>query len=218
MTAANASIETMSLGSRPEGIRELTRVKAREVLALVDGQGWSVAAVSERSGFTEARVRQLLTIARAERPTDQGRSPRRAAAPRKKISRRTMLDRAWVTMHIDRRLWTMDRGVRSFWLDVVMTLHQLGGPDGLRIGRYGDGFENRAEFASAHGGTEADLEALFRRSLLVSLANGGIAIPSDLGLRPWGKPPVASEPCPPRHIGRRRDRRGMARSPGNVPS
>ena len=198
MTAANASIETVSLGSRAEGIRDSTRVKAREVLALVDGQGWSVAAVSERSGFTEARVRQLLIIARAERPTDQG--PESAAdataAPRKKISRRTMLDRAWVTMHIDRRLWTMDRGVRSFWLDVLMTLHQLGGPDGLRMGRYGDGFENRAEFASAHGGTEADLEALFRRSLLVSLANGGIAIPSDLGLRPWGKPPVASGALP----------------------
>ena len=94
-------------------------------------------------------------------------------------------------MHIDRRLWTMDRGVRSFWFDVVMTLHQLGGPDGLQMGRYGDGFENRAEFASAHGGTEADLEVLFRRSLLVSLANGGIAIPSGLGLRPWGKPPAA---------------------------
>ena len=69
MTAVNAAIETMPLGSRSEGIRESTRAKAREVLALVDGQGWSVAAVSEHSGFTEARVRQLLTIARAERPS-----------------------------------------------------------------------------------------------------------------------------------------------------
>lgn len=192
MTAGIAAIEAMP--SRAEGIRDSTRAKAREVLALAEGQGWSVAAVSERFGFTEARIRQLLTIARAERPTDQ--RPESAAtavaAPRKKISRRTMLDRAWVTMHVDRRLWTMDRGVRAFWLDVVITLHQLGGPDGLRMGRYGDGFENRAEFATAHGGTEADLEALFRRSLLVSLANGGIAIPSGLGLKPWGKPPVAS--------------------------
>ena len=66
--------------------------------------------------------------------------------------------------------------MRSFWLEVVMTVHQLGDPDGLQFGRYGDGFESRAEFASAHDGTEAELEALFRRSLVVSLENGGVAI------------------------------------------
>ena len=210
MTSGNAAIDTMPAGSRPEGIRESTRAKAREVLALVDGQGWSVAAVSERTGFTEARIRQLLTIARAEQPVDQT-SEAPALVPRKKISRRTMLDRAWVTMHIDRRLWAMDRGVRSFWFEVVMTLHQLGDPDGLQIGRYGDGFESRAEFASAHGGTEADLEALFRRSLLVSLANGGIAIPSDLGLRPWGRPPAVSSLVPA--ATQRSHARGAAKGP-----
>jgi hypothetical protein len=168
------------------------------VLALVDGDGWSVAAVSERSGLTEARIRQLLAIARAERPADQSRPNADAAtaAPRKKISRRTMLKRAWVTMHIDRRLWTMDRGVRSFWFDVVMTLHRLGDPDGLRMGQYGDGFEDRAEFASAHDGTEADLEALFRRGLLISRTDGGIAIPDNLGLRVWGRAQAASGTLP----------------------
>lgn len=192
--AVGAATDVMPIAARSDGIRESTRAKAREVLALIDGQSFSVAAVSERSGLTEARIRQLLTIARSERQTERVEESvdGATAASRKKISRRTMLDRAWVTLHVDRRLWTMDRGVRSFWLDAVMTLHLLGGPDGLQLGQYGDGFENRAEFASAHGGTEADLEALFRRGLLVSLSNGGIAIPAELGLRPWGKPPLAS--------------------------
>ena len=192
MSGATTRVATPSF----ETTRETTRIKARGVLALVD-QGLSVAAISVRLGPTEARIRQLLVIARAETAADsQGTEFARSAVAmpllRKKISRRTMLERAWITMHIDRRLWTMDRGVRSFWLEVVMTIHQLGDADGLRFGRYGDGFESRAEFASAHDGTEAELEALFRRNLLVSLENGGIAFPSDIGLRPCGKPPVPS--------------------------
>ena len=98
--------------------RESTRGKARDVRALVD-QGFSVAAISERVGFTEARIRQLLTIARAEtaamdQETEFAHIAVTMPAPRKKISRRTMLDRAWVTMHVDRRLCAVDRTVRSF--------------------------------------------------------------------------------------------------------
>ena len=195
--------------------RESTRAKARDVLALVD-LGLSVAAISERLGFTEARIRQLLMIGRSDTAAaDQGAivTPSTTVTPAqaKKISRRTMLDRVWVTMHVDRRLWALDRGVRSFWFEVVMTVHQLGDSNGIQFGRYGDGFEDRAEFAAAHGGTEVELESLCRRGLLVTLENGGITIPLDIGLKPWGKatasssnafPTVAARSAPVRAAGK----------------
>jgi hypothetical protein len=99
------------------------------------------------------------------------------------MTRRTLLDRAWIAMHLDRRLWTMDGARRMFWLEAVVTIHALGDGGGLGFGEYGSGFESRAEFASAHGGSEADLEALFRRGLLLDLDGGGIGLPPNLGLK-----------------------------------
>ena len=54
MSGATARVATPSF----ETTRETTRIKAREVRALVD-QGLSVAAISERLGPTQARIRQL---------------------------------------------------------------------------------------------------------------------------------------------------------------
>jgi len=168
--------------------RDSTRAKAREVAALAD-QKWSVAAIAERQGFTERRVRQLLAIAAADGSSAAADEPEPAKqlenppAPRARMTRRTLLDRAWIAMHLDRRLWTMDGARRMFWLEVVVTIHALGDSGGLGFGEYGSGFESRAEFASAHGGSEADLEALFRRGLLLDLDGGGIDLPSNLGLK-----------------------------------
>ena len=168
--------------------REATRAKAREVAALID-QKWSVAAVAERQGLTERRVRQLLAIAAAEGSSAQADEPESAKqlenppAPRARMTRRTMLDRAWIAMHLDRRLWTMDGAKRMFWLESVVTIHALGDDAGLEFGAYGSGFESRTEFASAHGGSDADLEALFRRGLLLDLEDGSIGLPPNLGLK-----------------------------------
>lgn len=168
--------------------RDATRAKAREVAALID-QKWSVAAVAERQGLTERRVRQLLAIAAAEGSSAEADEPEPAKqienppAPRARMTRRTLLDRAWIAMHLDRRLWTMDGARRMFWLESVVTIHALGDGAGLGFGEHGSGFESRTEFASAHGGSEADLEALFRRGLLLELEDGGIGLPSNLGLK-----------------------------------
>jgi len=186
MTAA-----TSTAADRPSvetTTRDTTRAKAREVAALAD-QNWSVAAIAERQGLTERRVRQLLAMAASDgssaaageqEPANQPESP---PAPRARMTRRTLLDRAWIAMHLDRRLWTMDGAKRMFWLESVVTIHELGDSTGLTFGEYGSGFESRAEFASAHSGSEADLEALFRRGLLLDLENGGIGLPANLGLK-----------------------------------
>jgi len=168
--------------------RDATRAKAREVAALVD-QNWPVAAIAERQGLTERRVRQLLAIAAADGSSaaadepEPAKQPENLPAPRARMTRRTLLDRAWIAMHLDRRLWTMDGARRMFWLEVVVTIHALGDSGGLGFGEHGSGFESRAEFASAHGGSDADLEALFRRGLLLDLEGGGIGLPPDLGLK-----------------------------------
>lgn len=168
--------------------RDTTRAKAREVAALAD-QNWSVAAIAERQGLTERRVRQLLAIAAAEGSSGAADGPEPAKQPespptaRVRMSRRTLLDRAWIAMHLDRRLWTMDGAKRMFWLESVVTIHALGDGTGLGFGEHGSGFESRTEFASAHGGSDADLEALFRRGLLLDLEDGGIGLPSNLGLK-----------------------------------
>jgi hypothetical protein len=169
--------------------RDTTRAKAREVAALV-AQNWPVPAVAERLGLTERRVRQLLAIAAADGVSaetgeqEPATQPDNPPAPRARITRRTLLDRAWIAMHLDRRLWTMDGAKRMFWLESMVTIHELGDSTGLEFGEYGSGFESRTEFASAHGGSEADLESLFRRSLLVELDGGGIGLPVNLGLKP----------------------------------
>jgi hypothetical protein len=110
-------------------------------------------------------------------------APESSPAPRVRMTRRTLLDRAWIAMHLDRRLWTMDGARRMFWLESVVTIHALGDSAGLGFGEYGSGFESRIEFASAHGGSEGDLDALFRRGLLLDLEHGGIGLPLNLGLK-----------------------------------
>lgn len=169
--------------------RDATRAKAREVAALID-QKWSVAAIAERLGLSERRVRQLLSIASTAGSPIAGPDEREPAtqqeappAPRARMTRRTLLDRAWIAMHLDRRSWTMDGARRMFWLESVATIHALGDGASLEFGDHGSGFESRAEFASAHGGSVADLEALFRRGLLLDLDGGGIGIPPNLGLK-----------------------------------
>jgi len=193
-------------------MREATRARARRVLALAE-QGWSPVAIADHEGITDSYVRMLLATARAEAQAgERAASPEAhvVAAQGKRISEQTLLNRAWITLHLDRRLWAMDNGKRMFWLEAVVTLHRLGAADGLQFGRYGDGFESRAEFAAAHGGTEADLEALFRRGLLTALENGGIAIPPGVGLRPWGKGHAvsAAPPLPPRPAAVHRSEKG----------
>lgn len=182
---------TSAVADQPsvETIRHATRAKAREVAALID-QDWPVPAVAERLGLTERRVRQLLAIAgkAVARPAEMDEReaatpPESPPAPRARMTRRTLLDRAWIAMHLDRRLWTMDGARRMFWLESVVTIHALGDGAGLGFGECGDGFESRAEFASAHGGSEADLDALFRRGLLLDLEDGGIGLPPNLGLK-----------------------------------
>jgi len=169
--------------------RDTTRAKAREVAALV-AQNWPVPAVAERLGLTERRVRQLLAIAASDGSSaevsekEPAKQPENPPVTRARMTRRTLLDRAWIAMHLDRRLWTMDGAKRMFWLESVVTIHELGGSTGLEFGEYGSGFESLAEFASAHGGSEADLEALFRRGLLLELEDGGIGLPANLGLKP----------------------------------
>jgi hypothetical protein len=196
-------------------MRESTRARVRRVLALTE-QGWSPAAIAEQEGVSDSYVRMLLSTARAEGPASESApvaSPgsRAIGEPTgKRISDHTLLHRAWIALHLDRRLWTMDNGKRLLWLECVATIHRVGDAEGLLFGRYGDGFESRAEFAAAHGGTETDLEALFRRGLLLALENGGIAIPPGLGLRPWGKGPsaVALPALPPRAATIRRAEKG----------
>jgi len=131
----------------------------------------------------------LLAIAAADGSSAEADEPQPAKqlenppAPRARMTRRTLLDRAWIAMHLDRRLWTMDGARRMFWLESVVTIHALGDGGGLGFGEHGSGFESRTEFASAHRGSEADLEVLFRRGLLLELEDGGVGLPSNLGLK-----------------------------------
>ena len=102
----------------------MRRVRRRE-----RWQRWSTRTgrwrlIAERQGLTERRVRQLLAIAAAEGSSAQADEPEPAKqlenppAPRARMTRRTLLDRAWIAMHLDRRLWTMDGARRMFWLEV----------------------------------------------------------------------------------------------------
>jgi hypothetical protein len=185
MVASNAVADRPSVETTT---RDATRAKAREVAALID-QNWPVTAIAERQGLTERRVRQLLAIAASDGASAEAgeqqpaRQPENPPVPPARMTRRTLLDRAWIAMHLDRRLWTMDGARRMFWLESVVTIHALGDGAGLGFGEHGSGFESRTEFASAHGGSDADLDTLFRRGLLLELEGGGIGLPSNLGLK-----------------------------------
>lgn len=116
------------------------------------------------------------------------------------------------------RAWTVTRNLNVFrivradltgiWLEVVMEIH-LNSEGDLYFGAR---CSSLAELALGARGTEADLQELIRRDLLIWLDEGGVALPEDLGLRPpervGGKTAMGMGATPPqRRNGREPDRR-----------
>jgi hypothetical protein len=91
-------------------------------------------------------------------------------------------------MDQDPRLRAFPPGKKWFWMQCVREIHALGDDDGLAFGQDGDSFETHAEFAEAVGGSPDDLEYFLRRGLLTRLDDGGIDLPSRIGLKPRPQP------------------------------
>ncbi len=170
---------------RPPDPETLTR--ARHFLELTSKYGVPVRTIAEREGLTASRIWDLLKTAReqlaAERgPEDPAEVPGQArptAAPRK-MSQAALLRRAWLATHTDGRLRIVGRAMRSFWTDVVATIHAAGDGNCLLFAEAG--YKGHADFATALEGSEDDLAVLLERRLLVDIEGSGFGLPANMGL------------------------------------
>jgi hypothetical protein len=174
--------------------RQTTFARARDILAMTR-MGLSKDDIAEREQITPERVRQLLKLATSEPPSSEpGESrpadttiPSPATRPKPKMTERTLTHRAVLAMRTDYRLLSCPPAEQLLWLKSVQVIHTLGDGHGLGFGQRGDGFKSRTAFAAALGGTDADLNALLDRGLLVDLDEDGIDLPSNIGLKPSPK-------------------------------
>ena len=191
-----------------------TLSKARHYLELNSTYGVPVRTIAEREGLTASRIWDMLKAAREQvaagpasdglaehGPAEPGGQARPAPAPRK-MSEGALLRRVWFAMHLNGRLRAASPAVRLLWMEVVMAVREEG--DGCCLLFAETGYEDHADFATAFGGSEADLALLLRRRLLVAIEAadgvGGISLPVGLGLmrreRIGGPVPGLSRPDP----------------------
>lgn len=188
--------------------RQTTLARARDILAMTR-MGLSKDDIADREQITPERVRQLLKLATSD-PASVGLVSERpeggtvsfpATRPSSRLTERTLVHRALLAMRTDYRLLSSPAAEQLLWLKSVQAIHALGDGHGLGFGQRGDGFKSRAEFAAALGGSDADLEALMDRGLLVDLEEDGIDLPSNIGLKPrpktGGSPQRQPEPVMP---------------------
>ena len=163
---------------RPAGPDPETLRQGREFLAQIN-QGATADEIAARTGRSRSQVYRSLAVASDPNLT-QGESEH---LPPKKMSRRTLLDRAWIVLHIELGFRMISDALQFAWLKAVMAINGYA-EDGinLRFGTPGP-FHSRLEFATALGRTLADLEEMFERGLLIGLEDGGIAMPEQFGLR-----------------------------------
>jgi hypothetical protein len=162
-------------GYDPDTLELIRRVKDDE------RKGFSLAETAEREGCSVSYVKLL----RRARPEPQPRKP-----PPLRLTEPKLAHHAVLALRRDTRLRAFDPAKKLFWLDCVMEIHALGDDDGLAFGADGDPFETHAAFAIALAGKPEDLEHFLRRGLLTRLPDGGIDLPSKIGLKPKERPRV----------------------------
>ncbi len=165
---------------RPPGIDPASLEKGRKFVEWHDLLGVPLDRIIELSGLKRTRVTELIALARATdnpAPASPDSKPKLA----RQMSEGTLLRRAWITMHVNGRLRVIDAAARLLWLETVMAIRAEG--DGLRLLFAECGYEGRADFVEAFGGSEKDLALLGRRRVL-DLDGEGVAIPPGLGLMP----------------------------------
>lgn len=165
-------------GYDPDTVERIRRVRAYE------SEGLSLAEIASLEGCSVSYVKLLKRApATAEAQAVRPRKP-----PALRLTERAVAHHAVLAMRRDTRLRAFEPGKKLFWLDVIMEIHALGDVDGLAFGSDGDAFETHADFAVALGGKPEDLEHFLRRGLLARLPDGGIDLPTRIGLKPKERP------------------------------
>lgn len=150
----------------------LSRAQARLERA---ERGEPIDLIARRDGTSRGAVFRDIRLAREETGP-----PREALRPRRRMSERAMLFRAWTATRYLNVFRILAPDLSRVWLEVVMEIH-LNSDNGDLW--FGPRCASLAELARGVRAAEADIEELISRDLLIPLEEGGIALPEDLGLR-----------------------------------
>ncbi len=166
-------------------------------------EGLSVPVIAKIEKCDESYVRRLLDPPR-EAETEAG-----ADSHIKPLRRRTLLPRAgdYVERH---PVYALGLAENSFWVRVVIAVHEHGDGFQLRIGEKGAQFQTRhdlrvlmlGQLAATEKDIDGWLEELFVRGRLIDVGGKDIGLPLHLGLTPGetarGKPARRAS-TPPGH-------------------
>lgn len=187
-----ASDGTSRRPGRPRGADAETLEKGRLYLALI-GHGIAPGEIATREGVSRSEVYRAINLVQppaAVDPTVDGTADR-SPGPLRKLSRRTAQYRAWD--YADRRpSFALGLAANSFWVRIVIAVHEDGDGFRLRIGEEGARFRARTDLAILLLGqldrsevqVDGWLKALFEHGRLIDLDGGDVAIPVGLGLTP----------------------------------
>jgi hypothetical protein len=172
---------------RPAGADPETLARGRLYITLAD-HGVSVSTIALRAGMMRSEVYRMMKLVRplAAVEAQPEAAPDREPAPPKRMSEGNMLRRAFAAIRNVRAFkGLLDAETREFWVEALIEIRTLA-DDGVNLtfGQPGDVYHSRDEFLSVFEGIEgAQLDKLFRHSMLVDLAAGGVAMPHRWGFR-----------------------------------
>ncbi len=188
---------------RPQGVGQSTIVRAREASARVDAlcppmtATAAIAQVAQEFGASSSSVWEWLRLAHTA-PTivEAGYvNVETAPKPKPRMSRRTMLDRAWMAMHLGPVFKLFDDVMCMAWLRVVLAICEFGDGARLEFSKPGH-FHTLDQLARAIGRQESDLQAMIDQAVLLRGEDGAIEVPYFFGLRPREKPGGSFMPGP----------------------
>jgi hypothetical protein len=180
---------------RPPKQSPETAQKGREYLELNTKYDVPVGKIAEREGASPTWVFELIKRARAEAAAEQPPDPTPAAPgeaqkarPLRRLSRRSAQSRAWEYAE-QRPVGALGLAANSFWIRLIVAVHEEGDGFRLRLGEPDSRFRTREDLADvfprrAQLDIDGWLKELFNRGRLVDLDGIDIGIPSGLGLVP----------------------------------
>lgn len=176
---------------RPAGPAEQTLARNRDILArhrvncTTMASADSVAILANQEALSRSAIWDAIRKSGGEGMLSVvGERPVPIARPRPRMSQRTVLHRAWIAMRLIDVFRLLGDAVALFWINTVLQIHEVGEDGELHFGTPGEVYRSRRELAEAAGRTEADLDDLLHRGLLIPTAGGGIGLPYRFGLRP----------------------------------
>ncbi len=173
----------------------------------------SVELIAREENVRSSTVWGWLKLSRG--PTEVDAPPDQSNPAEKRrpgMTQRTLAHKVWQATRFVDVFRLLGAGVTLFWMNTIMQIHELGEDCMLGFGAPGDAYRSRKELAEAGGLTEAELDDLIWRGLLIETEGGALAMPYRFGLRPrerFGQGP--SRPPKP-------DRRQGTLGPMGLPS